>query len=192
MRRAIDPGPRRVLIAELDSHAQAQQFLAYRADLPARFAGYLRSASFLAEEVAVTDVQLLDGVLPLRLGPVRFRELLALHKAGAGFLVLGRAEDVTGCLRMIAADEKTGMMRPFEWSCLTQFSLDPRAVAGNTVAVVRAQVAAGRPKPVADREVSQTKWVPVAQLPDLIADGTLRDGLTLAALAKSRYSIGFS
>jgi ADP-ribose pyrophosphatase len=63
---------------------------------------------------------------------------------------------------------------------------------GNTVAVVRAQVAAGSRRPVTDREVSQTKWVPVAQLPELIADGTLRDGLTLAALAKSGYSVGSS
>jgi 8-oxo-dGTP pyrophosphatase MutT (NUDIX family) len=53
---------------------------------------------------------------------------------------------------------------------------------GNAVGVVHGQVAEA-PDELRLDEVEDLRWVPVRDLPRLIATGVLRDGITLSALA---------
>ncbi|NCT91341.1 NUDIX hydrolase [Cellulomonas sp. APG4] len=66
---------------------------------------------------------------------------------------------------------------------------DSGLLAG-TVAVVEVHLAPTGPdaSPSADGEVDARHWVPVAQLDELVREGTLTDGLSLAALAVWRAS----
>ena len=78
-----DSAPRTLLVSEFDSPFQAAAWHAARDDgaLPAarhRFVGVLRLAALLADDLLVTDAQLLDGTFFLDLGPIGVAAALGL------------------------------------------------------------------------------------------------------------------
>jgi len=103
------------------------------AEVSQRFAGILRGADILTEQVLIPDSHLLDGALFLHHGPDEVRALLARSRhEHLGLSVIGRDPLLAECLRKMVLGSNPELregLAVFECSALAVFGLDPRDLA---------------------------------------------------------------
>ncbi|MGO1590565.1 MAG: hypothetical protein ACTHW1_08725 [Ancrocorticia sp.] len=89
----------RILIAELDSMAQAERYATDPELATAQLSGMLRTGRLISEAVLVTDVMLLDGTYFMTLGPEGVLRELGARDSEFPLVLTGTSDSLTSALK---------------------------------------------------------------------------------------------